>query len=97
MKKELLVLLFGIVLSANSFGVTKTIEKKPMGFGQCSNVHLNNVASFAGGVQMRFIVLKMDALLVRYCTKEADGSTLLFSCMNGYMEIVKSSERGKCP
>ncbi len=97
MKKELLVLLIGIVLSANSFGVTQAVEKRPMSFGQCTNVHLNNVASFSGGVEMRFIVLKMDALLVRYCTKEADGSTLLFSCMNGYMEMVKSSERGECP
>ena len=97
MKKALLVLLIGIVLSANSFGVTETVEKKRMSFGQCSNVHLKNTASFSGGVQMRFIVLKRDALLVRYCTEEADGSTLLFSCMNGYMEIVKSSERGECP
>ena len=97
MKKELLVLLIGIVLSTNSFGVTQDIEKKRMSFGQCTEVHLKNVASFSGGVQMRFIELKMDALLVRYCTKEADGSTVLFACMNGYMEIVRSSERGECP
>lgn len=97
MKKQLLVLLVGTVLSASSFGEDKILEKRPMGYGECSQVHLENVASFGGAVQMRYLVLRMDALVVRYCTDSDDGSTILFSCMGGYMQSAVSSERGECP
>lgn len=97
MKKKLLVLLVGILLSANSPGENKVIEKRPMSYGQCSQVHLDNVASFGGAVQIRYLVLRMDALLVRYCTDSDDGSTVLFACMDGYMQSAISSERGECP
>ena len=97
MKIRLLISLLGIVLSANSLGEDKIIEKRPMSYGQCSQVHLDNVASFGGAVQIRYLVLRMDALLVRYCTDNDDGSTMLFACMDGYMQSAISSERGECP
>ena len=97
MKDKLLVLLVGALLSVNSLGGNKVIEKRPMNYGQCSQVHLEKVASFGGAVQIRYLVLRMDALLVRYCTDNADGSTELFACMDGYMQHAISSERGECP
>ena len=97
MKKGLFCILIGMLLSANSPGENKIIEKRPMSYGQCSQVHLENVASFGGAVQVRYLVLRMDALLVRYCTDNADGSTILFACKDGYMQSAISSERGECP
>ena len=97
MKNKLLVLLVGVLLSANSLGGNKVIEKRPMSYGQCSQVHLDKVASFGGAVKIQYLVLRMDALLVRYCTDNADGSTELFACMDGYMQSAISTERGECP
>ncbi|MCP3867005.1 MAG: hypothetical protein GY703_02695 [Gammaproteobacteria bacterium] len=97
MKKESAILLLGIVLSTNTVGKTLIIQKKRMSFSECSQYHLDNVASFGGALQTQFLVLRMDAMVVRYCTNEKDGSTVLFSCMHGFMEIKRSAERGSCP